>query len=230
MTKGLFIALEGGEGSGKSTIMQTMKRAFESLGHEVVVLREPGGTPFAEDLREVFLNHGNLTAESAALLMNAARTDNIDKIIRPALKKGKIVITDRFSGSSLVYQGIRKDSYTIVDQITRHIPMVTLFMDVPPEIGLARIAQNNRETNRLDGLPIAEHRVIYEGYKALPSLKPDVYWDVIIDGTQSMDELDAFMCSELVPFIANQLSTGQDTSGVKDALRSSMTQRTKLLA
>lgn len=219
MAHGLFITLEGGEGSGKSTLMARMKEKLESQGHEVVTLREPGGTSFAEGLREVFLAHDNLTAESAALLMNAARTDNIDKIIQPALDAGKIVISDRFSGSSLVYQGIRKGQYPIVDQITRHIPMVTVFVDVPPEVGLERIATNNRETNRLDGLPLDEHYAIYDGYHNLSALKPDVYWDVVLDGTLSLGELDDQLERRLVPALSNCVHNGLTTEQTKQHMR-----------
>lgn len=219
MTNGLFITLEGGEGSGKSTLMARMKEKLEREGHEVVTLREPGGTSFAEGLREVFLAHDNLTAESAALLMNAARTDNIDKIIQPALDVGKIVISDRFSGSSLVYQGIRKGQYSIVDQITRHIPMVTVFVDVPPEIGLERIATNNRETNRLDGLPLDEHYAIYDGYHNLSALKPDIYWDIVLDGTLSLGELDDQLERGLVPALSECIHNGLTTKQTKQYMR-----------
>lgn len=219
MTNGLFITLEGGEGSGKSTLMARMKEKLEREGHEVVTLREPGGTSFAEGLREVFLAHDNLTAESAALLMNAARTDNIDKIIQPALDAGKIVISDRFSGSSLVYQGIRKGQYSIVDQITRHIPMVTVFVDVPPEVGLERIATNNRETNRLDGLPLDEHYAIYDGYHNLSALKPDIYWDIVLDGTLSLGELDDQLERGLVPALSKCVHNGLTTEQTKQYMR-----------
>lgn len=219
MTDGLFITLEGGEGSGKSTLMARMKEKLEREGHDVVTLREPGGTSFAEGLREVFLAHDNLTAESAALLMNAARTDNIDKIIQPALDAGKIVISDRFSGSSLVYQGIRKGQYSIVDQITRHIPMVTVFVDVPPEVGLERIATNNRETNRLDGLPLDEHYAIYNGYHSLSVLKPDIYWDIVLDGTLSLGELDDQLERGLVPALSECVHNGLTTEQTKQHMR-----------
>lgn len=219
MEKGLFITLEGGEGSGKTTLINTMKRLFEEKGHEVITIREPGGTKYAEKVRELYLNTEGLTGESAALLMNSARVDNIQKIIQPALNKGKIVISDRFSGSSLVYQGLRKGEYEAVERITKHIPMVTIFVDTPPEVGISRISNNNRETNRLDLLPMEVHESIYAGYELLPSLKPDIYWDIILDGTLPPEDLENILAHEHIPLMVNELNNGKNTTEIKQLIR-----------
>ena len=219
MEKGLFIALEGGEGSGKTTLINIMKKLFEERGHEVVTIREPGGTAYAEQIRELFLNTEGLTGESAAHLMNSARVDNIQKIIQPALDEGKVVISDRFSGSSLVYQGLRKDEYEAVERITKHIPMITIFVDTPPEVGISRIVDNNRETNRLDLLPMDVHESIYAGYEKLPTLKPDIYWDIILDGTLTPNELERVLSNEYIPLMADQLESGKCTSEIKQSVR-----------
>lgn len=223
--QGLFITLEGGEGSGKSTLMRYLVDAFTAQGKEVVAIREPGGTPFAETLREVYFNHEGLSGESVALLMNAGRVDNLEKIINPALREGKVVISDRFSASSLVYQGIRKGIYPTVERITKHVPMVTLFLDVRPEIGLERIRLNNRETNRLDLLPLDEHRIIYQGFKSLQELKPDVYWDVVIDGEQSSEMIQEVVKHRLVPEVIEGLNLGETTSDMKQRLRKTVFQK-----
>lgn len=219
MEHGLFIVLEGGEGSGKSTLMKNMKQLFEERGHEVVTIREPGGTEYAEKIRQVFLETEGLKGEAAAHLMNSARIDNIEKIISPALNEGKVVISDRFSGSSLVYQGLRKGEYEAVERLTKHIPMITVFVDTPPDVGILRIMDNNRETNRLDLMPLSVHETIYEGYLQLSLLKPEVYWDVVLDGTLSQEELIDELTIELIPLLSNELHNGKNTTEIKQAIR-----------
>lgn len=219
MQKGLFIVFEGGEGAGKTTLIQSMKQLFEEVGREVVVIREPGGTPFAEKVRELYLTTEGLSGEAAGLLMNASRVDNIKKIINPALEEGKVVISDRFSASSLVYQGLRKGEYEEVNRITKHIPMLTFFVDVPPEIGIQRIFDNNRETNRLDHMPMEQHQKIYEGFHQLANLKPEIYWDNIIDGTQTVEELEEYFKREIVPYLNEWMSLGMTTNEIKQQLR-----------
>lgn len=222
MEKGLFIALEGGEGSGKSTLIRNMKTLYEEQGHEVVILREPGGTQYAEDIRKLFLSSSNLTGETVALLMNSARLDNIDKIIEPALKEGKVVIADRFSGSTLVYQGLRKGEYEQVEAITKHIPMISIFLDTPPEVGIQRIIDNNREVNRFDMMPIEVHNDIYEGYMMLEDLKPGEYWDIVLDGTLTQEELKEELLKEFIPLSSKKLHEGQNTTDIKSLLRGSL--------
>lgn len=219
MEKGLFIVFEGGEGAGKTSLIQNVKELFEAYGREVVVIREPGGTEYAEKLRQVYFETEGLSGESAALLMNAGRVDNIEKIINPALADGKVVIADRFSGSSLVYQGLRKGEYDEVSRITKHIPMVSIFVDVHPEVGLQRIADNNRETNRLDLMPLEQHQKIYFGFKQLSVLRPDIYWDVELDGHQTQDELRTIMQDLYIPNINAWLDMGMETEEIKHALR-----------
>lgn len=216
---GLFIVLEGGEGSGKSTIVSFLKELFEKRGHEVVAIREPGGTEFAEKVRDIYLNTSGLSGLSVGLLMNAARQDNIEKNILPALNEGKVVISDRFSGSSLVYQGLRKGEYEAVEAITRHIPMISVFSDVPPEIGLERIHSNHREVNRLDLMPLEQHQKIYNGFKELSVLKPDIYWDIVIDGTLTIDELYELFDRGYVPLMSELIKDGLNTYEIKEILR-----------
>lgn len=216
---GLFIALEGGEGAGKSTLIRTLAALFEAAGREVLTLREPGGTPYAEQIRTLFLETEGLSDESVALLMNAGRVDNIEKIIQPALAAGKIVIADRFSASTLVYQGLLHGHYDVVAPITKHIPMISIFVDVPPEIGLARIHGNGRETNRMDHLPVTEHQRIYEGFHALAHLQPEIYWDLILDGTQEVDALAHTLETEIVPRLIAASTLGLKTADVKADIR-----------
>lgn len=187
---GLFVTLEGGEGSGKTTLINYLKDGFEQLGKTVTVFREPGGTDFAEDVREVFMKHNNLSPETSVHIMNAQRQDNIEKIIRPALEKGHVVLADRYTGSTLVYQGLLNSKYDIVSELLIDIPQTTIFVDVLPEVGLQRIASNNRETNRFDKMAIDKHTSIYHMYKQLAELQPETYWDIIIDGEDSLEALE----------------------------------------
>lgn len=217
--EGLFIVLEGGEGAGKSTLSNMMRESFEGRGYEVVNFREPGGTDFAENIRDLYLNTEGLDGETVAMLMNAARIDNIQKVILPSLSEGKIVIADRFSASTLVYQGIRKGIYDEVSKVTKHIPMISIFVDLDAEEGIKRIFENNRETNRLDLLPIETHQLIHEGYLSLSEKMPEVYWDYIIDGSRSLDELGVEIDIELVQHLSEALEDGYTTEEIKGIIR-----------
>lgn len=217
--KGLFIVLEGGEGSGKSTMIEYLTDLFNERGKDVVNFREPGGTDFAENIRELYLNTEGLDGETVAMLMNAARLDNIQKIIQPALDEGKIVIADRFSASTLVYQGIRKGLYKEVLPVTKHIPMVSVFVDVKPEVGIGRILSNGRAVNRLDLLPLEVHQTIYEGYLSLSERAPDLYWDYILDGNIELDELKDYLDETIVAPISSLLDEGHATTSIKSIVR-----------
>lgn len=187
---GLFLVIEGGDGSGKSTIVKYLAKQLEALDIEFTLLREPGGTPFAEDIRHVFFKHANLSAETAMHVMNAQRQDNIEKIIIPALEKGHVVIADRFTPSTLVYQGILLDRFEQVSESMVTIPAVNIFVDTPPEIALKRIQDNNRETNHFDKMTLDKHLEIYNGYKKLEQLGADFHWNGVINGNQSQKDVE----------------------------------------
>lgn len=219
MNNGLFITLEGGEGAGKSTLIQYMKEFFEEKEKEIILLREPGGTDFAEDIRNLFLKYDNLSSETEALLMNTARVDNIEKVITPNVEKGNIVISDRFSGSSLVYQGIRRDNLETVFEITRNVPMITILVDTPPEVGLKRIEENKRTTNRLDEIDLSEHQIIHEGYNQLGELFPEYYWDIVLDGRKTKEELKEDVEKHMT-VILELLEEGKSINDIKMCLKS----------
>lgn len=155
----MFITVEGPEGSGKSS---ACKRIYEELlhrGYDVILTREPGGIPIAESIREIILNKKNteMDARTEALLYAAARRQHLVQKVWPALKAGKIVLCDRFIDSSLAYQGgargLGVDEVLGINLFATEgtLPDLTLLFDIKPEIGLARIAQNQgREVNRLD--------------------------------------------------------------------------------
>jgi dTMP kinase len=155
----MFITMEGGEGSGKSTAIKEIVDSLTKEGYSVVLTREPGGTPISEEIRNVILDKKNTEMDpwTEALLYAASRRQHIVEKILPALKEGKIVICDRFIDSSLAYQGgargLGVDKVYAMNQYATDglLPDLTLLFDIEPEEGLKRIAANaGREVNRLD--------------------------------------------------------------------------------
>lgn len=214
----LFIVLEGGEGAGKSTIIQHLKNAFKSENIDVTVFREPGGTPFSEDIRNVFFSHQDLSPETSVYLMNAQRHHNIEKIVIPAMRKKHVVIADRFTASTLVYQGLLNNSYETVNDMMLDIDAFTIFVDVPPEIGLKRIKDNNRETNYFDEMALEKHQRIYKGFLELETLKPETYWDLKINGVCDLSTLER-LSNRLGKLIIEQLKDGHNTHSLKKLFR-----------
>ena len=156
--KGLFITFEGTEGSGKTTLIDKVENYLNDKGFKVVKTREPGGIKIAEQIRNVILDVNNTKMDkiTEALLYAASRRQHLVEKVLPNLEKGYIVICDRFIDSSLAYQGyargigidkVYKINLSATDGI---LPDYTFYIDVRPEVGLARIAKNNREQNRLD--------------------------------------------------------------------------------
>ena len=145
MRRALFITLEGGEGAGKSTQLQAIADWLRQRGHDVVVTREPGGTPLGERLREVLLHgHGDMSPDAEALLMFAARAEHLVRVIRPALAAGRSVLCDRFTDATYAYQGggrgIPAERLAVLEQWVQGglRPDLTLLLDLPVEARLAR--------------------------------------------------------------------------------------------
>lgn len=175
MKNGYFITVEGGEGSGKTSAINSMKDFLEQRGFEVVVTREPGGIQVAEKIRDIVL-FDEMDTVTEALLFTAARREHLVQKVVPALQRGKVVICDRFFHSSIVYQGIvgGLGIETIQDMnekvVGTYVPDLTILMDVEPETGLARIKQNNRETNKIDNYEVSFHHQVREGYLLLKDM------------------------------------------------------------
>lgn len=146
---GLLISFEGTEGSGKSTLVRQVASHLERRGFSTCQTREPGGSPLAEIIRKIVLNH-SMSRYAELFLYEAARVEHIETLIRPSLAQGKIVLCDRFTDSSLAYQskarGIPWKEVKVLNQIaTQEIhPDLTVFLDLPPEIGLMRAQNQNR--------------------------------------------------------------------------------------
>lgn len=177
----MFITVEGGEGSGKSTVLNYVYKKLTHLGYRVLLTREPGGIMISERIRDIILhpNHDMMDAKTEVLLYAAARRQHLVEKIKPALNEGKIVLCDRFIDSSLAYQGYARklniDEVLKINEfvIDNYMPSLTLFFDVKPEIGLNRIVNNNREQNRLDLESLQFHYRVYEGYQLLLKRYPN---------------------------------------------------------
>lgn len=207
---GLFITLEGGEGSGKSTILTNIIEYLERNNYEVVKTREPGGVRIAEDIRNIILDkkNTNMDGKTEALLYAASRRQHLVEKVIPNLKKGKIVISDRYLDSSLVYQGyarnIGMDEILNINlfAIDNTLPKLTLILDIDPKIGLQRINKNSqREVNRLDLETLEFHNKVRKGYLKLKDLFPERIH--IIDASKSIEEVTK-NCIEQIEKLLNE--------------------------
>ena len=192
----MFITFEGPEGSGKTTVSNIIEKRLEDIGHQVVHTREPGGTPIAEQIRNIILDKANtmLDARAEALLYAASRRQHLVEKVWPALKEGKIVICDRYIDSSLAYQGgarnLGVENVLSINMFATEgtFPDMTLLFDITPEEGLKRIAANaNREVNRLDLEKIEFHKLVRNTFLELAKQYKDRY--VIIDASKPLDEV-----------------------------------------
>lgn len=201
----MFITFEGGEGAGKSTAIKRIVERLSSNGYEIVLTREPGGTPIAEEIRNVILDrkNTNMDPRTEALLYAASRRQHLVEKVIPALKEGKLVLCDRFLDSSLAYQGGARDLG--IDNVYNMnlfategmLPDLTILFDIEPELGLQRIAANaQREVNRLDVEKMAFHKKVREGFHALAKKFPERI--VIVDASKTADEVfeDAYKAIE----------------------------------
>ena len=192
----MFITIEGPEGSGKTTAVDTAVKELEKMGYQIVRTREPGGTPIAEQIRNVILDKNNTAMDqrTEALLYAASRRQHLVEKVWPALKEGKIVICDRYLDSSLAYQGGARglgiDNILNVNMFATEgtFPDLTLLFDLPPEVGLARIAANSdREVNRLDLEKMEFHTKVRNTFLELAKRYPERF--VVIDASQSREEV-----------------------------------------
>ena len=192
----MFITIEGPEGSGKTTAVDTAVKELEKMGYQIVRTREPGGTPIAEQIRNVILDKNNTAMDqrTEALLYAASRRQHLVEKVWPALKEGKIVICDRYLDSSLAYQGGARglgiDNILNVNNFATEgtFPDLTLLFDLQPELGLARIAANaNREVNRLDLEKIEFHTKVRNTFLELAKRYPERF--VVIDASQSKEQV-----------------------------------------
>lgn len=192
---GIFITLEGPEGSGKTTVSRLLVEKLIATGYQAILTREPGGIAIAEQIRNVLLNteNTNMDARTEALLLAAARRQHLVEKIVPAMENDKIVICDRFIDSSLAYQGYARglgiqEVYDLnMFAINGYMPNQTIFFDVDYKTGLQRIAENNREVNRLDLEGNEFHKKVYDGYQECMRMFPERF--TVVDASQPIKEV-----------------------------------------
>ena len=191
--KGLFIVMEGPDGSGKTTQINLLKEYLEEAGYECLITREPGGTVIGEEVRQLILNpeHKEMSPVTEMLLYAASRAQLVHEVIGPALEEGKIVISDRFVDSSIVYQGIaRKLGISTVSAVNApgigiYRPDGIFFIDLSEAEGLRR-KKEQKNLDRMEQEGIDFHHMVSEGYRKVLSGRPEV---MKIDGGRSMDTI-----------------------------------------
>lgn len=208
MKQGKFIVFEGGEGSGKSTILEMIYEFLLEEGIECIKTREPGGIRISENIRNIILDRDNteMDRKTEALLYAAARRQHLVERVIPELKNGKIVLCDRFIFSSLAYQGYAReiDVNEIFEinkfAIGEYMPDLNILFDVSPEVGLARINKNkDREINRLDLEKIDFHNKVRDGYHKLSEENKENFQ--VINAEKSIEEVFNEVKNVILKFI-----------------------------
>ncbi len=193
MARGRFITFEGGEGAGKSTQITRLGEALKALGIDAVTTREPGGSPGAEEIRELLLS-GDIQrwdAMTEALLHCAARRDHLVRTIWPALDRGRWVLSDRFADSTMAYQGYAQTlGRETVETLYRLVvgdfaPDLTIIIDVPPRVGLKRVDERKIDETRYERMKPDFHARLREAYQDIARRDPARC--VLIDGTKTID-------------------------------------------
>jgi dTMP kinase len=203
---GLFLSLEGIDGSGKSTQGRLLAQTLRDNGHAVTLTREPGGSPGAEEIRRLVLEGATdrWSPETEILLFTAARRDHLEKTIRPALARGEIVITDRFADSTRVFQGLtRGDLTATVDRLHDLMigvePHLTLLFDLDPQKGLARATARPGTELRFEDMGLAFQTKARAGFLALAAKHPRF---AVIDADADPDKVAARVWTSVQPHLA----------------------------
>jgi len=204
---GKLISFEGSEGSGKSTQIARLAERLQQIGREVVATREPGGTEIGEQIRNIIVHNSRgdeMCPETELLLFTAARAQVVREVIAPALSRGAVVLSDRYLDSSTVYQGIARNlapgPVSAINQfaVGNVMPDLTIVIDVPTEVSLARIRQRASDLpDRMERENISFYTKVREGYLLLAKQWPGRV--VVLDGTLSPDELDRKVWAAVEP-------------------------------
>ncbi len=192
MKRGVFISIEGPDGSGKSTQIENIKKFFENKNMEIIFTREPGGTAIGERIRDIILDNNckEMDYMTEAMLYAAARAQHVSQVIKPALEEGKIVICDRFVDSSIAYQGYGRklgESVSVINNyaVREYMPDVTFLMKIDPTIGKHRIREDQQD--RLESEEETFHKEVFNGYLELEKKYPSRIFG--IDASRSIDDI-----------------------------------------
>ncbi|MBS0636962.1 MAG: dTMP kinase [Verrucomicrobia bacterium] len=197
MKPGLFVTLEGGEGAGKSTLASRLQDALKA-SYEVVLTREPGGTSISEEIRKLVLHYkGHVANKSELFLFLAARIQHLDELIRPAVTRGAVVICDRFTDSTIAYQGeargLGRDYVASCCSLATggYEPDITFYIDIDPKVGILRTHKRTKSSHeaydRLENEALGFHEKVRAAYQKLAAQNPERI--ITLDGTQSPDAL-----------------------------------------
>lgn len=200
--EGIFITMEGPDGSGKTTQIEMLKTYLESKGYDIVITREPGGTVISEAIRAIILNkdYQEMSHMTELLLYASARAQLVNQVIKPALAEGKAVICDRFVESSAVYQGIGRGlGVSTVYEVNNYAlgdvkPKLTIFMDLDADEGIRR-KENQTELDRMEMEDLSFHKRVVEGYRQLAQLYPDRIFPV--DATLPIEKIHSIIVEEV---------------------------------
>ena len=200
MKRGIFISIEGPDGSGKSTQIENIKNFFKDKKIEILFTREPGGTAIGERIRGIVLDNQCVEMDpmTEAMLYAASRAQHVSQVIRPALEMGKVVVCDRFVDSSIAYQGYGRglgEAVAVINEyaVKECMPDVTFLMKVDPGIGKGRIQVADQD--RLDAEKETFHREVYRGYLDLERKYPERILG--IDASRSIEEIKDDICRKL---------------------------------
>jgi dTMP kinase len=189
----MFITFEGPEGSGKSVNVAWLTQWLEAQGHRVLTTREPGGTDVGEKIRSILLHGDELPTPLASLLLfEAARSQLVNEVIRPALAAGMVVLSDRFTASTLAYQGYGEglplEQIHLLNSIASDglAPDLTVLLDIDPREGLAR-RHGSAEWNSIDARELAFHERVRSGFLTMAAAEPDRW--LVVDATQPLDDI-----------------------------------------
>lgn len=209
MSRGIFISIEGPDGSGKSTQIENIKEFFHDKNMDIIFTREPGGTPIGERIRGIILDRkcSEMDPMTEAMLYAAARAQHVAQVIRPALEEGKIVICDRFVDSSIAYQGYGRKLGEAVASINHFavkecMPDMTILLKLDPAVGKHRISEDQQD--RLEAEREAFHQEVYKGYLELEKNFPDRI--VGIDADRGIDEIKVDIYEKLEKILSNRCS------------------------
>ena len=198
--KGFFISFEGIDGSGKSTQIQRLGKYLETLGFDVIITREPGGSVGGEQIRDLLLQGAvdRWSPETEILLFTASRRDHLERIILPALENGKIVICDRFTDSTRMYQGMRGPSLRkfvelLNEKVIKCNPDLTIIIDINPETGLKRAKSRKTVEERFEDFGVDLQMKMRQGFIELS--KEFSNRIKVVDGQQSVDKLAQDICT-----------------------------------